>query len=481
MRNTIDDLIQAAKNREPDARGSNKKCYIIGDYALLRCNTGIDVEKLQREIMLEKALREKGVNVVQTLDYKVTEESTVGQYQVGYILQERAGGTPLHENNVGEYDRATEENKIKFHEEYIDRLKSLATESPEFYCKFIADWLEIEKSGLRMDPSKTSNFYYEKGKQINFIDVIVGGNRADGIETTCFEIATVLTGGAKYRRIESKDEIASRANEQISNIFKKLEEALVQQGMKRENVIKILSDRFPNVDFEEAKKVTEEQGENHAIEKIPSMDIIEKINPTLINKMVKLPNGTEIPARQYIQEVVTPHIPSNGKFTLKNGREISAKQYIEEFVMFEGQEKFNGDIIALLEETTKTDDGSRGQGLKQEIGVPKIKAEEQATQPKVEAQDELKKQSKKIQGADLKKALFAGKVTESERKQTQQKMVNKHKAKELRKRKEAGQNLTLEEEQLLAEDARQTQEQLIRFRQQQERQKRQSKGMGMSM
>ena len=92
---------------------------------------------------------------------------------------------------------------------------------------------------------------------------------------------------------------------------------------------------------------------------IKAIDIVDSLNPELMERMVKLANGVEIPAMQYIQEVVAPHIPSNGKFILKsNNQEISAKQFIEEAVMFEGQEKYNGDINALLEAMTVANDGT---------------------------------------------------------------------------------------------------------------------------
>jgi len=78
--------------------------------------------------------------------------------------------------------------------------------------------------------------------------------------------------------------------------------------------------------------------------------IQEYINPTLLERRITLPNGNQINATQYIQEVVVPHIPESGTFKLKNGVEISARQYIEEFVMFE-LEKYNGDLDALMRET----------------------------------------------------------------------------------------------------------------------------------
>ena len=87
------------------------------------------------------------------------------------------------------------------------------------------------------------------------------------------------------------------------------------------------------------------------------VEITEYINPALLDKRVKLPNGVEISARQYIQEVYAPHIPANGMVTLSNGAEIPVKQYIEEVLLWEGQEKNNGDIEQILYNTTRNNTG----------------------------------------------------------------------------------------------------------------------------
>lgn len=90
---------------------------------------------------------------------------------------------------------------------------------------------------------------------------------------------------------------------------------------------------------------------------INPVEITEFINPALLEKKVKLPNGVEISARQYIQEVYAPHIPANGRVTLSNGVDISVKQYIEEELLWEGQEKYNGDISQILYNVTRNNTG----------------------------------------------------------------------------------------------------------------------------
>ncbi len=86
---------------------------------------------------------------------------------------------------------------------------------------------------------------------------------------------------------------------------------------------------------------------------VNGLNICETLNPILMKKRLKYPNGAETSAEQYIQRYFYPFIPEDGFFTLKNGTRISYKQFIEEFVLFEGQTKYNGDIARLLEATTK--------------------------------------------------------------------------------------------------------------------------------
>ena len=91
---------------------------------------------------------------------------------------------------------------------------------------------------------------------------------------------------------------------------------------------------------------------------INPVEITEFINPALLEKKVILPNGIEISARQYIQEVYAPHIPANGRVILSNGVDISVKQYIEEELLWEGQKKYNGDISQILYNATRNNTGT---------------------------------------------------------------------------------------------------------------------------
>lgn len=116
------------------------------------------------------------------------------------------------------------------------------------------------------------------------------------------------------------------------------------QSTQKAQVSQVLESNVPNV---KSKKIINP-------ERLDVQTFPEIINPSLIERKIKLPNGSEISAKRYIQEIVFSHIPSNGRFILANGAEISAKQFIEEGIMFECQEKYNGDLAKYLVECTRS-------------------------------------------------------------------------------------------------------------------------------
>ena len=204
---------------------------------------------------------------------------------------------------------------------------------------------------------------------------------------------------------------------------------------------------------------------------IKAIDIVDSLNPELMKRMVKLTNGVEIPAKQYIQEVVAPHIPSNGKFILKsNNQEISAKQFIEEAVMFEGQEKYDGDINALLEAMTVANDGTvsidvvskdgHKLELKQEEGLSQAQSErkreekeiEERAEQKIEIQGELKGNETKNY---LKRQVVSRKIDKSEKEQQEVDIAKNQRKRLLFKKSREGVELSQEERLMLEEMERQ--------------------------
>ena len=240
-----------------------------------------------------------------------------------------------------------------------------------------------------------------------------------------------------------------------------IEEFILGEGQKKYkgNISKLLSENTRN--------------NNGTItingEQMNAVEIVNKLSPELMKRKVKLPNGVEIPATQYIQEVVAPYIPSDGKFILKSNRTgIPAKQFIEEAVMFEGQERYNGDINALLEAMTVANNGTisvgirtkapRGQSLQQEIETSQSEAQKKETDEAILKQDEERRKEneeyskktneeinnqRKYQISLLKRAITSSRVTSKEFNKVQQRMAERD---ERRRLMLIGKNRTEEQE-----------------------------------
>jgi len=247
----IDELITLAEQTSENAKGGNKKCFIHGDNALLYGT--IDEKNMQALIQLTQDLKSRGVSVARTLDYKITEGTK------GYSLQEKAGGTPLH--NRVRWNAPKEEIPME-KQIYTDRLKELSGESQEFYDKFVQDWLAIQDAGIRIDPSKMDNFYYEQGKGITFIDLDAGVGKVDekavDLKTVCHEMSTILAGSGKYWRFGNDEEIAKAANKSLSPIFKKFAKSMEKAGLPMKEIKTILKDHYPDVDLTDPMKKFED-------------------------------------------------------------------------------------------------------------------------------------------------------------------------------------------------------------------------------
>ena len=240
----IEELISIAEQSEFDARGGNKKCFLIGDYALLQGS--INEDKMKVLIELGSDLKNRGINIARTLDYRILDG------QNGYSLQEKAVGTPLH--NMVHYSvrKGSEQFDIE-QKSYSDRLNSLTQENQEFYNKFVQDWVELQKAGISIDPSKTANFFYEKGKGITFIDLdnITEDAKDYPIETMCYEMASVLIASGKYFKFASNQDIKETVDNNIAKIFGKFAKAMESIGMNLEDVKSVLNEKFEDFRIEE--------------------------------------------------------------------------------------------------------------------------------------------------------------------------------------------------------------------------------------
>lgn len=306
----------------------------------------------------------------------------------------------------------------------------------------------------------------------------------------------------------------------LDKIKSKIQEKCRQNGIDDTFVFqKGSKEKFEQADLAQLKqqsnnnsKQKTSERENHKAEKqetdetkaettINNVDIVKMINPDILKQKIKLPNGVEIPVKQYIQEVVAPHIPSSGKFILKsNGGEIPAKQFIEEVVMSVGQEKYNGDINALLEDMTISDIGTISTAPRKKTPIGKeLKQEHVMSQETSERREHksfaerAKKNSEPLDNKqrkagrsmtdrmttmiNVKWSISQSRITKSETQQQIEEMTNNVKVRKLLQKQNSGAFLTEEEKRFIEQHIRENTEAQIRFMNQQN--KKRNRGIEM--
>lgn len=76
--------------------------------------------------------------------------------------------------------------------------------------------------------------------------------------------------------------------------------------------------------------------------------IFSQIDKDLLNKTLMLPNQSKMSAKEYIKRYVMSYILGKDFITLKNGNIIPVTHFLIECVIFDCQERYNGDFISYM-------------------------------------------------------------------------------------------------------------------------------------
>ena len=212
----IDRFINSA-SKKPDKNGTNKKCFLFKDYALLY--GFFKEERLNQIIQISSELKDKGVFILPTLEYKVDIPSDKLGKSKGFLLQQRAEGEELYHRGMSA-------------PEYRKRLKEIAQLDHHKLDKFIDDWLSITASGLRVDPSRCENFFYLNGK-ISFVDLNLQ-RRPVSFKRCFFEICRILTG------LELKSKYKTNGDD-LPKIITKVSSSFLKRGLELAEIQEVIS------------------------------------------------------------------------------------------------------------------------------------------------------------------------------------------------------------------------------------------------
>lgn len=214
----IDKFIQSETLNQKSG-GSNKKCWLFDEYALLYGSFKED--EIKQVSQISNRLESEGVFILPTIEYKIDTPPNMFGYVKGYSLQKRARGRDLYQQKMTQ-------------DEYMHQLQAVASMTPRQTEKFVSDWLKIEKAGLMIDPSKCENFFYDNGN-ISFIDLNLS-KKPTPIKTSFLYSFGVLTGlGLRFKY--KSDE----ANLHMVKIAKTLAQSFVKRGMSIDEARAVLS------------------------------------------------------------------------------------------------------------------------------------------------------------------------------------------------------------------------------------------------
>lgn len=176
------ELINASISAEIAGRGSNSVAYIIDNYAVLKTGN-IELKNTNRyheeiapiDVVIQKLhnLKQNNVSVVPILGYvydpNLTKDYGDASYGKGYIIQPKAKGSEMWNINKmpSSYKPATTE-ELNY---LITNTQMFANAPQEHFDKFVSDYKEITNAGIMVDPSKKTNFFYDKEHGFSFIDL----------------------------------------------------------------------------------------------------------------------------------------------------------------------------------------------------------------------------------------------------------------------------------------------------------------------
>ena len=177
----IDEILKS--NIIYNKRGSNSKCFCFDKYAFLY--GAINVPRIETLISLIIDYKNRGFNLCKIFEYKLDSSKKLRdfggdeKYQDGWILEERASGKELYMRKNSSF-RGTSffeedyKNYKDILDEYINVVEEYSKIPEEHIEKFISDYITLQdENKLFVDPSKASNFFYDKGKGFSFIDLSV--------------------------------------------------------------------------------------------------------------------------------------------------------------------------------------------------------------------------------------------------------------------------------------------------------------------
>lgn len=200
--------------------GGNAKAFITDEFVILQKAIDKDVESLAEFISKLQEAKKAGINVAEIYGHQYTSltynPDNFPSSIPGYEIQEKANGTELHQTQKG----------LKSLENSISESQHLLSASKDHLTKFVQDWIALNNLGLQIDPSKSSNFFYDINNGFEFIDLALKNtkSKATDTETMFREIITSLTDTGSVFKYKDANltNITGELAGRVAEIFKDL-------------------------------------------------------------------------------------------------------------------------------------------------------------------------------------------------------------------------------------------------------------------
>jgi hypothetical protein len=161
-------------------------------------------------------------NVAKVLDVQSDEKNV-------YTVMERASGAPTGQ-------------QAKFDENALEITKNVAAIPQEHFDQLVRDFRALEKLKVAIDPSKSSNLFYDPKKGFQILDIQYDER---GLKNATKDYIFALTVGRSDIEKPSYDRLGPEVRERINKIVAKVDKALAQTEKPAEPEEKIKSFKQP--------------------------------------------------------------------------------------------------------------------------------------------------------------------------------------------------------------------------------------------
>lgn len=227
--------IEKSKNVSANKR---TPCYFVEDYAIIKSSIKCsDYDAQESAIKKVSKLFDDGVNVTKIYGYLCDEDtketfSNGDAYATSWFVMDKAKGLPLYGGiNYRSYleeDQTDELNKM------LDYIQKLSNAPQSYFDKYVSDYLSIVKSGVMVDPSKKSNFFYDEKLGFSFIDL---RNVMDNFNDKYLIMEILSPINPPFLSADNNSaDVVSKYNTSTANLLLKMNNALLSNSFTQEQI-----------------------------------------------------------------------------------------------------------------------------------------------------------------------------------------------------------------------------------------------------